>query len=461
MTVRGQGRGEDNAGDHVADGEDGSTKPQPSINHRRRPTKPASSQPLVVATDPSEPAPLSWYATFTQNQSTSVIATPQPPTLAVPAPWTSTDSSQSTSPTSFPSSSLTRSFQPHRDSPPTRSVTPTASSNASRRHQSIPISFLIHPTSDPPQRRTSLSTLPPSLPASSSFSSKQLEQPTATRFSPQTIEEYDNEGSISATTHRACDYPWQSLRPSRSPSIDSAKFSSATTHVHVPTQSCWRPSEDEHLRHIEVPHLQQHGSVAFSDQSAPVIPPCPRSKAPLSVDNEKPQVEQKVESEIIQSDPEAIEEEASEEDTDGSSLLPKTPSVRRTSNPNLRTTKTGKIKHKSRKIGVSKKSTAYNRFLQQRSKALAEQFSDWTPQQRMKRIVEEWAVSEKNQHKTRRKSRFIGPDGELILPSLSASSASSAGAISSSVALPVTLPASPTAVINTTSSTKPPHDDIP
>ena len=37
----------------------------------------------------------------------------------------------------------------------------------------------------------------------------------------------------------------------------------------------------------------------------------------------------------------------------------------------------------------------------------------------MKRIAEEWAVSEKNQHKTRRKSRFLGPDGELQLPSLS------------------------------------------
>lgn len=35
--------------------------------------------------------------------------------------------------------------------------------------------------------------------------------------------------------------------------------------------------------------------------------------------------------------------------------------------------------------------------------------------QRMKRIAEEWAVSEKNPHKTRRKSRFLGPNGELLL----------------------------------------------
>ncbi|KAF9941150.1 hypothetical protein BGZ67_005805 [Mortierella alpina] len=56
-------------------------------------------------------------------------------------------------------------------------------------------------------------------------------------------------------------------------------------------------------------------------------------------------------------------------------------SVRKTSNPNLKTTKTGKIQRKAEKIGLNKKSTAYNRFLQQRSKYLSEHFSGWTPQQ--------------------------------------------------------------------------------
>ncbi|KAF9910819.1 hypothetical protein EC991_005536 [Linnemannia zychae] len=178
----------------------------------------------------------------------------------------------------------------------------------------------------------------------------------------------------------------------------------------------------------------------------------PRSNAPSNVDGERPQVDEEMESKTSQRDLKAVKGESSKDDE----LLPKSSSVRRTSNPNLKTTKTGKIKHKSRKIGVNKKSTAYNRFLQQRSKALAEQFSDWTPQQRMKRIAEEWAISEKNQHKTRRKSRFLGPDGELILPSLSASSASSPGVTGAS-GPSATLPASPTADSN---MAKPPHDDI-
>lgn len=41
--------------------------------------------------------------------------------------------------------------------------------------------------------------------------------------------------------------------------------------------------------------------------------------------------------------------------------------------------------------------------------------------QRMKRIAEEWAVSDKNPHKTRRKNRFLGPNGELLLTSTSSS----------------------------------------
>ncbi|KAG0344671.1 hypothetical protein BG004_004272, partial [Podila humilis] len=96
-------------------------------------------------------------------------------------------------------------------------------------------------------------------------------------------------------------------------------------------------------------------------------------------------------------------------------------SVRRTNNPDLKTTKTGKIQHKPKRVGINKRSTAYNRFLQQQSRYLAKHQSHLTPQQRMKRIAEEWAVSEKNPHKTRRKSRFLGPDGELLLPASSSS----------------------------------------
>ncbi|KAI1320386.1 hypothetical protein EDD11_001188 [Mortierella claussenii] len=57
-------------------------------------------------------------------------------------------------------------------------------------------------------------------------------------------------------------------------------------------------------------------------------------------------------------------------------------SIRRTTNPNVKTTKTGKILHRPKKAGVSRKSTAYDRFLQQRSKELAKDRSELTAQQR-------------------------------------------------------------------------------
>ncbi|KAF9094220.1 hypothetical protein BGX27_001504 [Mortierella sp. AM989] len=56
-------------------------------------------------------------------------------------------------------------------------------------------------------------------------------------------------------------------------------------------------------------------------------------------------------------------------------------SVRKTSNPNMKTTKTGKILHKPKKAGGNRKSTAYERFLQQRSKYLATHRSELTAQQ--------------------------------------------------------------------------------
>ncbi|KAF8941396.1 hypothetical protein BGZ47_007397 [Haplosporangium gracile] len=166
--------------------------------------------------------------------------------------------------------------------------------------------------------------------------------------------------------------------------------------------------------------------------------PRSRSRSSFYTDagSEIRQAEEKEENASVQSDPATIESQVSEAGTDEPALLSKTVSDQRTSNPNLKTTKTGKIRHKSRKIGVNKKSTAYNRFLQQRSKALAEQLPNLTPQQRMKRIAEEWAVSEKNQHKTRRKSRFLSPNGNLSLPSTYSSnaSASTTSAISTATA---------------------------
>ncbi|KAK5816202.1 hypothetical protein F5H01DRAFT_413611 [Linnemannia elongata] len=144
---------------------------------------------------------------------------------------------------------------------------------------------------------------------------------------------------------------------------------------------------------------------------------------------------------------------------------PRQVSLRRTTNPDLKTTKTGKILHKSKKAGVNKKSTAYNRFLQQKSKYFAKNHPHLTPQQRMKLIAEEWAVSEKNAHTTRRRSRFVTEGSgqqqmslDLQLPSSSLSSpppppaASSSSSSSSSHVVTSSSSSSTTITTNTSSS---------
>ncbi|KAF9978099.1 hypothetical protein BGZ73_003671 [Actinomortierella ambigua] len=78
-----------------------------------------------------------------------------------------------------------------------------------------------------------------------------------------------------------------------------------------------------------------------------------------------------------------------------------------TTNRGLRLTKTGKIQHKWKKAGVARRSTAYNRYLQQQSRLLKEKYPHLSPQERMKMIAEAWPTSEKNPHKSRRRSPYL------------------------------------------------------
>ncbi|KAG0214003.1 hypothetical protein BGX33_002563, partial [Mortierella sp. NVP41] len=98
-------------------------------------------------------------------------------------------------------------------------------------------------------------------------------------------------------------------------------------------------------------------------------------------EEEEEEEEQEEEQTRFQDESDSALGQAGEDACESSSSLSKSASARKISNPSVKTTKTGKIRHKSRKIGVNKKTTAYNRFLQQRSKVLAEQFSNLTPQQ--------------------------------------------------------------------------------
>lgn len=381
MTVRGQGGGGDEASGGKPSSEGGSEPTKLSID-RQQPNKQTSSRLLAATNASSKPAPLTWYASLVKSHSPPAISTTRAPSPVIPLPWTSTEISQTNSPTSS-LSTFAHSFYPH-ESPPTRAASPSSSpTNAPGRHQSIPISFLIHPVSESPRRPRSFSSLPSSEPTSPSPLTNQSGRPPCAQFPPKTPRDYGETGAyIPAADYRIANDSLRPSRPSRSPSVDPAKFSSASAHAHLAAQDCWGSSESEHLRDIEAPHLQRHVPKAFSDQ-APGMTSCSRLRSSLyaDADSERRQTEEKEECATVASDLNTIESHASEEDTSESTRLPELASVRRASNPNLKTTKTGKIRHKARKIGVNKKSTAYNRFLQQRSKVLAEQLPNLTPQQ--------------------------------------------------------------------------------
>ncbi|GJJ73809.1 hypothetical protein EMPS_06167 [Entomortierella parvispora] len=105
--------------------------------------------------------------------------------------------------------------------------------------------------------------------------------------------------------------------------------------------------------------------------------------------------------------------------------------------PKPKLTKTGKILQKPKKITAGNRKTAYTRFLQQQSKSLAERLPHLSAQERMKIIVEEWKVSDKNAHTTRRRSR-VNPaqppqtGGQSSRESQLSSSTSRAAALSGS-----------------------------
>ncbi|KAF9913603.1 hypothetical protein BX616_009839 [Lobosporangium transversale] len=133
-----------------------------------------------------------------------------------------------------------------------------------------------------------------------------------------------------------------------------------------------------------------------AQQSRLYIPPSTSTPEPASSDN-NPSCILKVSNSGVKGDTEAL----SENGTNPTRSV----SVRRTKKPDVKITKTGKISHRVSRSGFNKKTTAYNRFLQQQSKCMTKNYPHLTPQERMKLIAEAWAVSEKNPHTTRR-SRF-------------------------------------------------------
>ncbi|KAG0262887.1 hypothetical protein BG011_009595 [Mortierella polycephala] len=259
-----------------------------------------------------------------------------------------------------------------------------------QRPQSIPISFLINPTSEPPKPFSGTSSTPSESPLSSSTSS------IPSRSAP-----------FSTTTHST-----NHANTAASPvltGLPPAALPSRKISAPISRQLSRAPSTKNNSTHL------------FDNiESGPTRPRTARSAA-----SSQPLADSTVTSEVTSSSSalESIPVQPLGKDDvkEEQQAIYYQGSQRKTTKPGLKTTKTGKIQHKPSKVGLRKKNTAYNRFLQKQSKYLAEHRPDLTPQQRMKRIVEEWAVSEKNAHTTRRKSRFQVVDGKVTLISASSS----------------------------------------
>ncbi|CAO3573254.1 unnamed protein product [Mortierella alpina] len=326
---------------------------------------------------PSSQRPRSWYAQISSIPQALRSSSLSHSTLSSSSDRMTTINSHESDFTT-PTPTLSAS-QPNALSP---SMLPRAN-----RHQSIPISFLINPS---PQ------SSPPSPPV---FEKSTIKHP---RRSPARHSHIFHPGS-------------------RTTSTDGCNSSHAAS-VHRPLQPFSPPSSGIQSSQV------RSNQASSNSQAARLPPPSGHSASALPADRSPRRRSHSIWGDSIKDSAIAesiklhaqagVSDSLSERAESETREIPRAASVRKTSNLNLKTTKTGKIQRKTKKIGMNKKSTAYNRFLQQRSKYLSEHFSEWTPQQRMKRIAEEWAVSDKNQHKTRRKSRFLGPDGELQLPSL-------------------------------------------
>lgn len=216
-----------------------------------------------------------------------------------------------------------------------------------QRRQAIPISFLVHPTHVAPRISTSLSFFHPSPEASNAFS----RQDNWPLFLPESKPTSDPRPSMPSPP---------SIRSVMAvPYMDSEGFlpdgdipnSIAKSHDELPTVLHDLPDHaptigNHHLKRVPLRIYDGEHLETFKDST------------------DRPSVNTTTGS--TNEDDEIIDHQAS---------------TKRIVSPNVKTTKTGKILHRSKKVGGSKKLTAYDRFLQQRSKYLAEHRSELTPQQ--------------------------------------------------------------------------------
>ncbi|KAG0365045.1 hypothetical protein BGZ54_006933, partial [Gamsiella multidivaricata] len=247
---------------------------------------------------------------------------------------------------------------------------------SSRRHQAIPISFLINPTHVSPQSQplVSLFNYPPK---TSSESSSQ-----ATRVGRSSLDEFVNQPVDVLSTEPYLPPPHSYPPLFEDSGLESEAYRS-TSAASSKDSTLAAPIKQHSL--VESGNGISSRRHSASDPKAP--PEYPRHTSTLH------NTRSKWSSSVITQDQdyhyytpegsadcagvEPVEELTSHAEEASADHT----SVRRASKPSVKTTKTGKILHRSKKVGRSRKLTAYDRFLQQRSKYLAVNRSDLSAQE--------------------------------------------------------------------------------
>ncbi|KAI8600542.1 hypothetical protein EDD21DRAFT_131196 [Dissophora ornata] len=349
------------------------------------PRKPSQQQPLpgnrgqqnnrhpllLPTTSSAQPSdggapspPLSWYASISaMSLSPSTLSgstcLPSPPPSMQPAP-----ASSGLSPTIIFSRTVLHESTPQvidNSAISTRSSPPTAHPPA-RRAQSIPISFLVNPTPQSPRPFSfpDLWSPPPSPPPVSGISPS-LSLASTSIQGEHPNRQYPSDHSLAttcfATTTETATTSLNDPSPSNdisgsplSSTVNTLDIRRVNTNERAFTASFNQSSQIHQLLSSSSASTATHGASVIFDQR-----PAPSTTRSYIIDAQ---------------------------DTPNTGAPPvRQVSLRRTMNPDVKTTKTGKIQHRSKRIGTNRKSTAYNRFLLQRSRFYAKHFPDQTPQQ--------------------------------------------------------------------------------
>ncbi|KAF9437984.1 hypothetical protein BGZ76_010271 [Entomortierella beljakovae] len=249
---------------------------------------------------------------------------------------------------------------PHPSTEPVSSnsiehLSPNITSESTERRQAIPISSLINPIHLSPRIHSSIIHFD----------------------NPQTPPQYSSETPSSSPllTNQKVHVNHQLTNDNQSPEAIIEQYNIGMPVVHPPEYSI-TSSSSQGDSGTKLPEFSPKPRISKS---------CDHSTTIEESDEDRPgkhYLKIGSSTETTDSEEEENEEVELESNIEDNGTTSTRPAVeRRTKNPNVKTTKTGKILHKSKKTGVRKRPTAYNRFLQQRSKYYKEHRSELKPPQ--------------------------------------------------------------------------------